>query len=196
MKRTISPYPPLLLLLAVTVGFRWAAFAAPPVAERDLKKLTILQQDYPRVFFFRAAETRASRGKDFETWDTEFNRLMGIMGKCLDEEVSGRETHNPDFFSRFKQRHPQQVVLLHFNGRARDPRFHAEHYFPGHWVYRQAVRITADVPAEAGETVIHVSDAQHFRVQPVATKRPTTISACSASLRMANMIGSMASRSS
>jgi hypothetical protein len=53
-----------------------------------LKNLAILQQDYPRVFFFRAAEGSARRGDHYEAWDTEFSRLRGIMGKCLDEEVS------------------------------------------------------------------------------------------------------------
>ncbi len=86
------------------------------------------------------------------------------MGKCLDEEVVGREARNPAWFSRFKHDHPRQVVLLHFNGNARDPRYATEPYFPGHWIYRKATRITADVSATADETWIHVADARDFRV--------------------------------
>jgi hypothetical protein len=55
-------------------------------------------------------------------------------------------------------------VLLHFNGNARDPRYHTEDYFPGHWVYRKATTVVKDVPAKAGETVIQVEDARDFRV--------------------------------
>ena len=76
-----------------------------------------LQGDtYPRVFFFRQSEMAAAgRGIPFEEWDKNFSRLMGIMGKSLDEEVPGR-SRNIEFFTRFKQMHPEQTVLLHFNG--------------------------------------------------------------------------------
>jgi hypothetical protein len=126
----------------------------------------LLGADYPRVFFFRAAEGAARRPQTtFEAWEAEFSRLMGIMGKCLDEEVLGTEARNPDFFTRFKQRHPHQAVLLHFNGNARDPRYHAGHYHPGHWIYRRATRILTDVPAESGLTTIQVEDARDFRTE-------------------------------
>lgn len=127
--------------------------------------LRIMGPEYPRVFFFRAAESGPSRPNTvYERWDAEFSRLMGIMGKCLDEEVVGREAHNAEFFTRFKKHHPEQLVLLHFNGNSRDPRFRSEHYFAGHWVYRRAVRILSDVPAEDGETTIKVANAAEFRM--------------------------------
>lgn len=133
---------------------------------RDISELDILNDAYPRAFFFRAAEGACSerRYPTYESWEQQFNRLQGIIGKCLNEECIGREPRNPEFFSRFKQDHPHQAVLLHFNGNARDPRYHTEKYFPGHWVYRKATMITEDVPAETGETVIHVEDARDFRV--------------------------------
>lgn len=156
--------------LALIVGLT-AAAAEPnptpptPRAGRDPRSLTVLGQNYPRVFFFRASEGGPSRpGAEYERWEAEFNRLMGIMGKCLDEEVLGREARNPEFFSRFKQRQPLQAVLLHFNGNSRDPRYHTERYFPGHWIYRRATRIAADVPAQAGETEIRVEDVTDFKV--------------------------------
>ncbi len=48
--------------------------------------------------------------------------LDGIMGKTLDEEVPGTQSPNIPFFTRFKQAHPKQAVLLHLNGNSRDPR--------------------------------------------------------------------------
>lgn len=122
-------------------------------------------EDYPRAFFFRGAEGPPSNPKTtYEAWESDFSRLMGIMGKCLDEEVIGREARNPEFFSRFKRQHPEQVVLLHFNGNSRDPRHFTEKYFPGHWTYRRATKILDDVPPQQGESTIRVESASDFLV--------------------------------
>lgn len=130
-----------------------------------LDSLQVLQDDYPRAFFFRNCEGWSARkNADWDEWSARHSRLMGIMGKCLDEEVLGREADNPEWFTRFKAAHPEQAVLLHFNGNARDPRHGTEKYFAGHWVYRKAVEIVGDVPAVAGESVIQVADISDFRV--------------------------------
>ncbi len=158
----------MVLTGGLAAGTAFPARAAePPAANpRNLNDLTILGPNYPRVFFFRAAEGGPSRpAVRYEEWDAEFSRLMGIMGKCLDEEVLGRERRNPEFFSRFKHDHPQQVVLLHLNGNSRDPRYHTERYSAGHWIYRRATTITADVPAEMGQTEIQVRDARDFKIE-------------------------------
>ena len=133
---------------------------------REIEGLDILSDRYPRAFFFRATEQacNARRFPTYKRWEQQFDRLQGIMGKCLDEECLGRQARNPEFFSRFKREHPRQVVLLHFNGNARDPRYHTGKYFSGHWIYREATQILRDVPAEPGETVIHVRDARRFHV--------------------------------
>jgi len=130
------------------------------------KELTILGPNYPRVFFFRATERACSPQAypTYESWERNFDGLMGIMGKCLEEECMGRQPRNPEFFARYKQRHPNHAVLLHFNGNSRDPIYECESYFPGHWIYRRAVMITEDVPANPGQSVIKVSDARAFRV--------------------------------
>jgi hypothetical protein len=156
-------------LLSITLCLGWLGIAAsaaePAVRPRDLDALTILGPNYPHVFFFRAAEATARHAQNgFAEWDAGFSRLMGIMGKCLDEEVLGLDVRNPEFFSRFKQQHPQQVVLLHFNGNSRDPLYHTQQYSAGHWTYRKATRIVADVPAESGQSTIKVEDVHDFKV--------------------------------
>lgn len=130
------------------------------------QSLTILEDNYPRVFYFRATERACSPQAypTYESWERDFDGLMGIMGKCLEEECLHRLPRAPEFFTKFKERHPKQAVLLHFNGNSRDPLFERENFFPGHWVYREAVMITEDVPATGGESVIKVSDASGFRV--------------------------------
>src|SRR5689334_15988935 len=91
---------------------------------RDLRSLSVLKQDdYPRAFFFRSSEGAAANPRSsYEQSDRTFSRLVGIEGKVLEEEVPGRSVKNIEFFTRFKGEHPEQLVLLHYNGNARDPR--------------------------------------------------------------------------
>jgi hypothetical protein len=153
------------VLLFLVVGFAATRSLAAASPASSSPPLLVLGENYPRAFFFRGAEGPPALPRTtYESWSADFSRLMGIMGKCLDEEVLGREQRNPEFFSRFKRDHPNQVVLLHFNGNSRDPRYLTENYFPGHWIYRQATRLLSDVPAAAGETTIRVENAADFRV--------------------------------
>jgi hypothetical protein len=141
----------LPLVLAVNGGSR-------------LSRLRVLGEEYPRAFFFRNAEGLAANPRiSYEDWDKTFSRLMGIEGKTMDEEVPGRSQRNIEFFTRFKKAHPDQLVLLHYNGNARDPLDAGGKYFAGHWVYQEGAKITADVPAAPGETEIHVENARRFR---------------------------------
>lgn len=143
----------------------FATLAALPGLGRaeDLEKLQVFRSGYPRAYFFRTAEAMAANPRiDYPSWEACFSRLMGIEGKCLDEEVPGR-SRNIEPFTRFKRQHPQQLVLLHYNGRSRDPRFQTEKFFAGHWVYCNGATVLADIPAEEGETEIRIDDLQLFR---------------------------------
>jgi len=127
-------------------------------------RLPVIEGDYPRAFFFRSSEGMAANpAVSFDLWNKTFSRLMGIEGKVLDEEVPGRSARNIEFFTRFKKLHPDQMVLLNFNGNARDPRFQASQFFAGHWLYYNGAKILSDVPAAAGETDIQVEDPRLFR---------------------------------
>jgi hypothetical protein len=152
-------------ICAVALGA--SGTVASPVSARGdrLDALEVLSGGYPRAFFFRQSESMAARpGGSYEAWEATFDRLMGIEGKVLDEEVGGRSARNIEFFTRFKQGYPAQLVLLHFNGNARDPLWEAQRFFPGHWLYYDGAKILSGVPAEAGETEIKVADARLFRV--------------------------------
>ncbi|UCD00044.1 MAG: hypothetical protein JSW66_09205 [Phycisphaerales bacterium] len=134
-------------------------------AQRDPESLIALGNEYPRAFFFRQAEgVAAQRNIPYEQWERTFERLMGIEGKVLEEEVPGRSIRNVDFFTCFKNRHPDQLVLLHFNGNARDPRYESNRFFAGHWIYYNGARILSDVPAEEGQTDIRVDKPGLFKV--------------------------------
>ena len=146
----------LAILGALLAGEAGAA-APLPAAPLDL-----LSAGYPRAFFFRQAEeSAASKKADFARWNRQYGALMGIMGKALDEEIVGRSV-TTDFFTRFKHAHPSQAVLLHMNGNSRDPRYESRRFFGGHWLYYNGATITADVPSQAGEMIISVSDPTLF----------------------------------
>ncbi len=148
-------------ILAAAAHCRFAELS--PAA--DLESLQVLSGGYPHAYFFRSSEGLAAGGRiSYERWDACFSRLMGIEGKVLDEEVPGRSLRNVQFFTRFKREHPDQLVLLHYNGNARDPRYRTEKYFAGHWLYYNGARIVGDVPAEEGETEIAVNDPALFRL--------------------------------
>jgi len=134
-------------------------------AAGDASKLRVLNDAYPRVFFFRQAEGFAAQNRiPYGQWEETFERLMGIEGKVLEEEVPGRSIRNIDFFTRFKKRHPSQLVLLHLNGNARDPRYESNRFFAGHWIYFNGAKILSDVPAEEDQTEIHVDKPNLFKV--------------------------------
>ncbi|HID77286.1 MAG TPA: hypothetical protein EYP56_14980, partial [Planctomycetaceae bacterium] len=153
-------------LLIVLAGWAAATCAAPSAASAQPSSwhLDVLAGRYPAAFFFRSAEGLAANPRiEYHRWKGCFSRLMGIEGKVLDEEVPGRSLRNIEFFVRFKRQHPEQLVLLHYNGNARDPRFQREPFFAGHFLYYNGARILDDVPAEEGETEIRVADATLFR---------------------------------
>ena len=142
----------------VASAFLLSAFAVP------IGELPVAGDRYPRAYFFRGAESSAANPKiTYEQWEKSFERLMGIEGKVLDEEVPGRSVRNIEFFTRFKQRHPSQLVMLHFNGNARDPRWQSGEFFAGHFLYYEGSAVTADVPATSGESTIAVGNAKLYR---------------------------------
>ena len=153
-------------VLAVILTAVVPAQAAKPAAtKRDPQNLTILEPSYPRAFFFRASESPSGNPRiTFEGWNASFSRLMGIEGKTLDEEVPGRSSRNIDFFTRFKKLHPDQLVLLHYNGNARDPRDGTGKFFAGHWLYYNGCKLLSDLPAEQGESDVRVEDPDLFQV--------------------------------
>lgn len=127
----------------------------PGISETDL-----FTKGYPRAFFFRTSEGLTSVG--YDDWNKTFSRLGGIMGKCLDEEIPGRSSNIP-FFSRFKQEHPEQLVLLHYNGNGRDPRDGSDNFYAGHWLYYEGTKPMENIPAASGVTEIKVEDPSIFK---------------------------------
>ena len=156
MKTVIRSSGVFCLCLSIT-------FSNCPTQGGRLETLEVTDNNYPRAYFFRGTENTY---EPYNVWENNFKRLMGIEGKCLEEEVGAKGfsgKRNRRFFTHFKENHPNQLVLLHFNGNARDPRFEMKNFFNGHFVYYNGANILSTVPAESGITSIYVSDASLFK---------------------------------
>ncbi len=125
-------------------------------------KTELFTEGYPRAFFFRQSESLTKLG--YDDWNKTFNRLGGIIGKCLNEEIPERDTNIP-FFTQFKLEHPGQLVMLHYNGNGRDPRDNGYKFYAGHWLYFEGVKNRSEIKEEEGICEIEVEDAGIFKTK-------------------------------
>ncbi|MCW0483933.1 hypothetical protein [Gaoshiqia sediminis] len=132
----------------------------------QLSQLRILRNDQnPIVYFFRDSEQIGRQSSTtWEEWYPAYSSLMGVEGKALPEEVTtGDFGQVRKYFNSLKGLHPEQAVILHICGRARDPQFETDPFFAGHWLYYEGAVIEKDLPAEEGITEIRVSDISLFK---------------------------------
>lgn len=127
----------------------------------DFTKTEVFTEGFPRAFFFRYSEGLTHVG--YEDWNNTFDRLGGIMGKCLNEEIPGRASNIP-YFSKFKQEHPEQLVMLHYNGNGRDPRDNADKFHASHWLYYEGTKLLENLTAQEGLITIKVQDPSIFKM--------------------------------
>lgn len=118
---------------------------------------------HPLAWFFRQTEATG----DFATygeWEAQFRHLGGIHGKMFLEELADLpDAQTRDWFTTFKRRHPDKLVLLHFNGKARRPQFHREAFFAGHWLYYAGTTLTADIKPR--DTLLKVAHSSVFKTE-------------------------------
>ncbi len=127
----------VLMLISVGCFFITVSF----IKNKKIARPTLMNAGYPRAFFFRRSEDLITAG--YENWEKTFNRLGGIMGKTLNEELVNRKISLP-FFQKFKQNNPTQAVFLHYNGNARDP-LDGEIFFPGYWLYYEGTPLLQNI---------------------------------------------------
>lgn len=149
----------ILLCAALVCGFHAPSLAA------ELSTLAIMQEDmYPKAFFFRIPERVGLNEKiSLQKWNKDFSQLMGIMGKVRNEEILDITERGSLAFQQFKKDHPDQLVIAHYNGDARDPHGDISKFFSGHWLYYDGAAVTSDIPAEAGVMEIHVDHPERFK---------------------------------
>jgi hypothetical protein len=140
---------PLLALAALLSG--------DGSAQTGLSGLRVLQPEEPRPLFFRYMEGAAQNGRPVDAWNASFSQLMGLISKAQAEE--GPRDRVIPYLNQFKDRYPDQIALLHYNGRARLPQFERERFFPGHWIHYEGSLVTADIPEASSDTTIRVTRA-------------------------------------
>ncbi|MGF1772507.1 hypothetical protein L4C42_09370 [Vibrio wakamikoensis] len=130
---------------------------------QPLEKLNILQSDYPKAIYFRYVEGSAANPNiPYERWEKRWSKLDGMIVKALDEEVPGRSGEAQRKFIKYKQRNPQKLMLLHFNGNARDPNYRPSDYPARAWTY--FVGTYSQQPLARNTQTIRVDDTDVFRV--------------------------------
>jgi hypothetical protein len=123
---------------------------------------TIFQDAYPRAFFFRYPELVALF-TNYESWEADFLRLDGICSKAMNEELLNLNASVcRSYFNQYADKHPDQFVIIHYNGRARDPNFRIGKYYAGHWIYHPGCLLTQDI--SAGDEYINVENGSLFKI--------------------------------
>ena len=136
-------------------------------AERlPLSQRTVYSGDYPRAVFFRYMERVA---QPYEEWEKSVDGLSGFIGQALPDQLSdhieGILPKVAEYYRRFKERHPEQIVLLHVNGLSQVPTIRTMHDFPGHWLYFEGTRISETVPASQIQTTLKVANTELFTLK-------------------------------
>lgn len=133
-----------------------------PVSIPATSTVSIFRAGYPKAFAFRVSELLVRR-LSYPDWERAFLPFGGIVGKVLAEERTDTTgDKNVQYFTRFKQRNPAKVVLLHFNGHGRLPGFETEGWWPGYWLYAAGTSLWTSVTAS--DTTLRVADPTVFRL--------------------------------
>ena len=143
-----------------------SANAQDDVSSTGLQELQIFKDGQnPKSIFFREPEQNGRKETtDWDEWYPAYSSLMGFVGKAVTEEVTVDDFEQVrHYFNELKALHPEQVVIVHICGRGRDPHFARQPFFAGHWVYYNGAIVEESIPAEEGQTVIKVSNADLFR---------------------------------
>lgn len=126
------------------------------VDDHRLGDLPIFTHGFPRTLFFRNAEASAVEDLPPRQFDALVDAYDGIIVKAFDEEKYGLSKYALKYFRAYKQRHPSQLVLLHFNGAGRDPRplSAPPEFFAGHWLHYGGCFVTSDLSLTSSEAKV------------------------------------------
>ncbi|WP_282167758.1 hypothetical protein [Shewanella japonica] len=134
------------------------------VMSAELSSLTIMGEEYPKSIYFRNAENSAANETiPYEKWKNRWSKLDGMVVKALDEEIPGRSGEAQKKFLKYKQEFPQKMMLLHFNGNARDPRFDLDYFKHHDWTYFVGTDAKSKIAFSSDTTVIKVNNTDVFK---------------------------------
>jgi hypothetical protein len=147
-------------LAGSAAGVGLLVLGAPPARGSAPGQRPLLTGPYPRTFVFRQCEVLAQL-RSYSDWAPPFLPFGAIMGKALPEERTDTVTdRNLHYFNRFKNEHPDKLVLLHYNGRGRLPGYRTGSWYAGDWLHFAGATATTAVAVD--DTVLTVDDASRF----------------------------------
>ena len=153
MKQSLSIY-------TVAVAIFLLLFSLSSFSETSA--LTVFNDQYPKAIYFRNAENSAANPKvTYEQWAKRWSKLDGMVVKALDEEIPGRSQEAQRKFIQYKQDNPSKLMLLHFNGNARDPNFDYGAFKAEDWTYFVGTYSTSAITKS--DTQFAVADSSVFR---------------------------------
>ncbi|GMQ47913.1 hypothetical protein [Vibrio sp. 10N] len=88
--------------------------------------------------------------------------MDGMIVKALDESFPGRSGEAQRKFLLYKEKHPEKLLLLHFNGNARDPAFDQHFFTPTSWTYYVGAEANGAISADT--KTVNVKDISPYKV--------------------------------
>lgn len=117
---------------------------------------TAFNSQYPQFFHFRG-EMKRDVHTDYDTWEKKYVTSSGLLRKYICEELK-IDTILYSWLNRFAETYPEKLLLLHFNGEARQVNDYPEinkKYFPGHWVYETGSLLSEDCTSSQTHIIHH-----------------------------------------
>ena len=134
-----------------------------------LSRVRAATAGYPKLLFFRNCEAFMESNNVAAFEHCVSNRTVGLIGKPFTEEVERRTPAVLARFSEYSIRHPDALVLVHYNGLSADPRSLPPTYSACHWLHYAGTRIVRD--CSVTDTEIVVADAKLFRAAEGGSKK-------------------------
>lgn len=157
--QVILPRFCLILSLLLAGPGIWASSAG------ETSDRVALEDRFPKPLLFRQ-DLSGRTSLNYETWRDSLLNGVGTIKKIVAEELLTLNPNLPRWFARYRKEHPESLLLMHFNGEARQTHtIKAVHqrYFPGHWVYLPGTDVLEAV--SEGKTSFNVGDASPFSME-------------------------------
>ncbi|WP_146389852.1 enolase-like domain-containing protein [Allorhodopirellula solitaria] len=165
----------LFLIPFSVLGFATAGVTQDVSVRNPLAK-PVLGETFPKAGFIFRGENRKAAGGDYEQWHDDIVGNVGIIRKFVREELDHPqrmdEARLSDYLKRYASEHPDELFLLHFNGRAKLFDFHEDQFFAGHYLQYAGVQCQSNIVPR--QTVIELPSTKRFFLQkPFGSREPS-----------------------
>jgi hypothetical protein len=125
------------------------------------EELDVFSDKAVKQMYFRYAEG-SLRNQSADKWIKRWSRFDGVVLKAFGEEGAKFGERELSTLRQFKKEFPKKALLLHFNGRARDPDFRQIVSSPQDYLYFAGTSNVTAISATQQQSVIEVADPSVF----------------------------------